>query len=52
LLITALGMGEDAYGAAIREVIETHTGEKYSIVAIYTTIDRLAQCTVSVKFCV
>src|ERR1700734_2155849 len=42
LLITAAaGLGDDAYGAAIREAIETHTGEKCSIGAIYTTIDRL-----------
>ena len=42
LLITAAaGLGDGAYGAAIREAIETHTGEKCSIGAIYTTIDRL-----------
>jgi PadR family transcriptional regulator, regulatory protein PadR len=42
LLITAAaGLGDDAYGAAIREAIETHTSEKCSIGAIYTTIDRL-----------
>lgn len=42
LLITAAaGLGDDAYGAAIREAIERHTGEKCSIGAIYTTIDRL-----------
>ncbi|HXM15107.1 MAG TPA: PadR family transcriptional regulator [Candidatus Eremiobacteraceae bacterium] len=42
LLITAAaGLSDDAYGAAIREAIETHTGEKCSIGAIYTTIDRL-----------
>ena len=42
LLITAAaGLADDAYGAAIREAIETHTGEKCSIGAIYTTIDRL-----------
>jgi PadR family transcriptional regulator PadR len=42
LLITAAaGLGDDAYGAAIREAIETHTREKCSIGEIYTTIDRL-----------
>jgi DNA-binding PadR family transcriptional regulator len=42
LLITAAaGLGEDAYGAAIREEIEAATGRKCSIGALYTTIDRL-----------
>jgi DNA-binding PadR family transcriptional regulator len=42
LLITAAAeLGEEAYGAAIREEIETHTGRKCSIGALYTTIDRL-----------
>lgn len=42
LLITAAaGLGDKAYGAAIREEIETHTGRKCSIGALYTTIDRL-----------
>ncbi len=42
LLITAAaGLGENAYGAAIREEIETTTGRKCSIGALYTTIDRL-----------
>ena len=42
LLITAAaGLGDDAYGAAIREAIQTHTGKKSSIGAVYTTIDRL-----------
>ena len=42
LLITAAaGLGETAYGAAIREEIETATGQKCSIGALYTTIDRL-----------
>jgi PadR family transcriptional regulator, regulatory protein PadR len=46
LLITAAaGLGDDAYGAAIREAIETHTGEKCSIGAIYTTIDRMGEAT-------
>jgi PadR family transcriptional regulator PadR len=42
LLITAAAtLGEDAYGAAIREEIEATTGRKCSIGALYTTIDRL-----------
>src|SRR4249919_3023082 len=42
LLITAAaGLGEKAYGAAIREEIEATTGRKCSIGALYTTIDRL-----------
>lgn len=42
LLITAAaGLGDDAYGAAIREAIEKHAGRKCSIGALYTTIDRL-----------
>jgi PadR family transcriptional regulator, regulatory protein PadR len=42
LLITAAaGLGEDAYGAAIREEIEVRTGRKCSIGALYTTIERL-----------
>jgi PadR family transcriptional regulator PadR len=42
LLITAAaGLGEEAYGAAIREEIESTAGRKCSIGALYTTIDRL-----------
>ena len=42
LLITAAaGLGDGAYGAAIREEIESATGQKCSIGALYTTIDRL-----------
>jgi DNA-binding PadR family transcriptional regulator len=42
LLITAaVGLGDNAYGAAIREEIQTTTGRKCSIGALYTTIDRL-----------
>jgi PadR family transcriptional regulator, regulatory protein PadR len=42
LLITAAaGLGENAYGAAIREEIEARTGRKCSIGALYTTIERL-----------
>ena len=42
LLITAAaGLGDNAYGAAIREKIEATTGRKCSLGALYTTIDRL-----------
>jgi PadR family transcriptional regulator, regulatory protein PadR len=42
LLITAAaGLGDKAYGAAIREEIEAATGRKCSIGALYTTIERL-----------
>ena len=42
LLITAAaGLGDEAYGAAIREQIEGTTGRKCSIGALYTTIERL-----------
>src|SRR5580693_5057610 len=42
LLITAAaGLGENAYGAAIREEIEATTDRRCSIGALYTTIDRL-----------
>jgi PadR family transcriptional regulator, regulatory protein PadR len=42
LLITiAARLGEDAYGAAMREEIFTSTGRKCSIGALYTTVDRL-----------
>jgi DNA-binding PadR family transcriptional regulator len=42
LLITAAaGLGDKAYGAAIREQIESTTGRRCSIGALYTTIDRM-----------
>lgn len=41
ILTAAAGLGEKAYGAAIREEIETTTGRKCSIGALYTTIERL-----------
>jgi PadR family transcriptional regulator PadR len=42
LLITvASGLGENAYGAAIREEIEATTERRCSLGALYTTIDRL-----------
>jgi PadR family transcriptional regulator, regulatory protein PadR len=42
LLITAAArLGDNAYGAAVRAEIESTTGRKCSIGALYTTIDRL-----------
>src|SRR5215469_3086152 len=42
LLLTASArLGDDAYGAAIRQEIEEATGRACSIGALYTTIDRL-----------
>jgi DNA-binding PadR family transcriptional regulator len=41
LITAAAGLGDKAYGAAIREEIETTTKRKCSIGALYTTIDRL-----------
>src|ERR1700704_4193873 len=42
LMLTATTrLGEDAYGAAIRQEIEDTTGRRCSIGALYTTLDRL-----------
>jgi len=41
LITAAAGLGNEAYGAAIRDEIETLAGRKCSIGALYTTIDRL-----------
>jgi PadR family transcriptional regulator, regulatory protein PadR len=41
LLTAASRLGEDAYGAAIRQQIESATGHRCSIGALYTTLDRL-----------
>jgi DNA-binding PadR family transcriptional regulator len=41
LLTAAVRLGEDAYGAAIRQEIEGTTERRCSIGAIYTTLDRL-----------
>jgi DNA-binding PadR family transcriptional regulator len=40
-IIAGAGLGDRAYGAAIREEIEATTGRRCSIGALYTTIDRL-----------
>lgn len=41
LISAATRLGNEAYGAAIREEIETTTGKRCSIGALYTTVDRL-----------
>lgn len=41
ILSAAAHLGEDAYGAAMREVIETTGGRACSLGALYTTLDRL-----------
>jgi DNA-binding PadR family transcriptional regulator len=41
ILTAAAGLGDKAYGAAIREEIEAATGRKCSLGALYTTLDRL-----------
>src|SRR5271154_6237816 len=41
LITTAARLGNEAYGAVIREELEATTGRKCSIGALYTTIDRL-----------
>ena len=41
LLTAAVRLGEDAYGAAIRQEIEGTTKRRCSIGALYTTLDRL-----------
>src|ERR1700758_3859151 len=41
LITTAARLGDEAYGAMIREELEATTGRKCSIGALYTTIDRL-----------
>jgi DNA-binding PadR family transcriptional regulator len=41
LLAAAVRLGEEAYGAAIRQEIETVAERRCSIGALYTTLDRL-----------
>ena len=41
ILSAAAHLGEEAYGAAMREVIETTGGRTCSLGALYTTLDRL-----------
>ncbi|HEX4232103.1 MAG TPA: PadR family transcriptional regulator [Bryobacteraceae bacterium] len=41
LIAAAIRLGEHAYGAAIREELQTTTGRSCSIGALYTTLERL-----------
>lgn len=41
VLFTVLRLGDDAYGLAIRDAIEEHTGRRVSPGSIYTTLGRL-----------
>jgi DNA-binding PadR family transcriptional regulator len=41
LISAAARLGDEAYGAAIRQAIEEATGTACSIGALYTTLDRL-----------
>ncbi len=41
LLAAAVRLGDEAYGAAIRQEIENTTERRCSIGALYTTLDRL-----------
>jgi PadR family transcriptional regulator PadR len=41
MLTAAVRLGENAYGAAIRQAIEDATRRRCSIGALYTTLDRL-----------
>jgi DNA-binding PadR family transcriptional regulator len=41
ILTAAARLGEDAYGVAIRQEIESTTGRRCSVGALYTTLDRL-----------
>src|SRR3982074_1646937 len=41
LITAAAGLGDNAYGASIRAEIETTTGRKCSVGALYATMERL-----------
>jgi DNA-binding PadR family transcriptional regulator len=41
VLMGVLRLGDEAYGAAIRQEIHTRSGRDVSINAVYTTLDRL-----------
>jgi DNA-binding PadR family transcriptional regulator len=43
ILFSVLQLGDDAYGVAIRELIEERTGRTVSSGAIYTTLGRLEE---------
>jgi PadR family transcriptional regulator PadR len=41
VLLGVLRLGDDAYGAAVRQEIHARSGRDVSINAVYTTLDRL-----------
>src|SRR4051794_10875635 len=41
IIATTARLGEEAYGAAIRQEMEHTTGRRCSLGALYTTLDRL-----------
>jgi PadR family transcriptional regulator len=41
VLTAAAKLGDDAYGASVREAVEKATRQRCSIGALYTTLDRL-----------
>jgi DNA-binding PadR family transcriptional regulator len=43
LLSASARLGDNAYGAAIRQEIERATGRRCSVGALYTTLDRLEE---------
>ena len=43
VLLGVLRLGDEAYGAAIRQEIHERSGRDVSINAVYTTLDRLEQ---------
>ena len=43
VLLGVLHLGDEAYGAAIRQEIHARSGRDVSIGAVYTTLDRLEQ---------
>lgn len=43
ILSSAARLGDNAYGAAIRQDMEAVTGRQCSLGALYTTLDRLEQ---------
>ena len=43
VLLGVLQLGDEAYGAAIRQEIHARSGRDVSINAVYTTLDRLEQ---------
>jgi DNA-binding PadR family transcriptional regulator len=43
VLLAILHLGDDAYGATVRQEIEARAGRRVSIGAAYATLDRLAE---------